>query len=66
MTDQSGRFNGFDFQEAIDLRRTTRNTRAKRWFVLSQYNLAKLNSMNLIETHEDKLAFTNAELDVFP
>jgi hypothetical protein len=60
MTDRSGPFNGFDLQEAIDLRWTQRNTWAKRWFSFNPYHLY------LIETHEDKPALTMSELDVLP
>jgi hypothetical protein len=56
MTNESDPFNGFDLQEAIDLRWTLRDITAKRW-KLSPINLSHLEmlkSMNLIEMHDDR------------
>ena len=65
MTDESDPFNGLDLQEAIDLRWTLRDIRARRWKLspLNPSHLEKLKSMNLIETHDDEPALTKAGLD---
>jgi hypothetical protein len=68
MTDQGNPFNCLDLQEAIDLRWTPRDIRAKRWKLspLNPSHLEKLKSMNLIETHDDEPALTKAGLDALP
>ena len=68
MTDESDPFNGLDLQEAIDLRWTLRDIRARRWKLspLNASHLEKLKSMNLIEMHGDELALTKAGLDAIP
>jgi hypothetical protein len=68
MTDESDPFNGLDLQEAIDLRWTLRDIRAKRWKLspLNPSHLEKLKSMNLIEMHDDEPALTKAGLDAIP
>jgi hypothetical protein len=65
MTDESDPFNGLDLQEAIDLRWTLRDVRAKRWKLspLNPSHLEKLKSMNLIEMHDDLPALTKAGVD---
>jgi hypothetical protein len=65
MTDESDPFNGLDLQEAIDLRWTLRDIRAKRWKLspLNPSHLEKLKSMNLIEMHDDEPALTKAGSD---
>jgi hypothetical protein len=68
MTDESDPFNGIELQEAIDLRWTLRDIRAKRW-KLSPVNpslLEKLKSMNLIELHGDEPALTKAGFEALP
>jgi hypothetical protein len=54
MTDESDPFHGVDLQEAIDLRWTLRDIRAKRWKLspINPSHLEKLKSMNLIEMHK--------------
>jgi hypothetical protein len=68
MTDESDPFNDLDLQEAIDLRWTLRDIRAKRWKLspLSPSHLEKLKSMNLIEMHDDEPVLTKAGSDVLP
>jgi hypothetical protein len=65
MTDESDPFKGLDLQEAIDLRWTLRDIRAKRWKLspLNPSHLEKLQSMNLIEMRNDEPALTKAGLD---
>ena len=65
MTGESDPFNGVDLQEAIDLRWTLRDIRAKRWKLspINPSHLEKLKSMNLIEMHHDEPAPTKAGLD---
>jgi hypothetical protein len=65
MTDEINPFSGLDLQEAIDLRWTLRDIRAKRrkLFPFNPAHLEKLKSMNLIEMHEDEPALTKAGLD---
>jgi hypothetical protein len=68
MTDESDPFNGLDLQEIIELRRTLRDIRAKRWKLspINPSQLEKLKSMNLIEMHDDEPALTKAGLDTLP
>ena len=68
MTDESDPFNGLDLQEAIDLRWTLRDIRAKRWKLspLNPSHLEKLKSMNLIEMHNDEPVLTKAGSDALP
>jgi hypothetical protein len=68
MTDESDPFNGLDLQEAIDLRWTLRDIRAKRWKLspLSPSHLEKLKSMNLIEMHDGEPVLTKAGSDALP
>jgi hypothetical protein len=62
MTDESDPFNDLDLQEAIDLRWTLRDIRARRWKLspLNPSHVEKLKSMNLIEMHGDEPALTKA------
>jgi hypothetical protein len=56
----------FDLQQAIDLRWTLRDIKAKRW-VLSPINpshLEKLITLGLVEMRNDSPVLTNAGLDV--
>jgi hypothetical protein len=68
MTDESDPFSGIELQEAIDLRWTLRDIRAKRWKLsfLNPSHLKKLKLMNLIETNDDEPALTKAEFDALP
>jgi hypothetical protein len=68
MTDESDPFNGLDLQEAVDLRWTLRDIRAKRWKLspLNPSHLEKLKSINLIEMHNDEPVLTKAGSDALP
>jgi hypothetical protein len=68
MTDESDPFNGLDLQEAIDLRWTLRDIRARRWKLspLNPAHVEKLKSMNLIEMQDEEPALTKAGLDAIP
>jgi hypothetical protein len=68
MTDESDPFNDLDLQEAIDLRWTLRDIRAKRWKLspLNRSHLEKLKSINLIEMHNDEPVLTKAGSDALP
>jgi hypothetical protein len=65
MTDESDPLSGLDLQEAIDLRWTLRDIRAKRWKLspLEPSHLDQLKSMNLIEMHDEEPALTSAGQD---
>jgi hypothetical protein len=59
-------FSDLDLQQAIDLRWTLRDIKAKRW-VLSPINpshLEKLIALGLVELRNDSPVLTNAGLDV--
>jgi hypothetical protein len=65
MTDETDPFHEFDLQEAIELRWTLRDIRAKR-FKLSPVNpshLEKLQEMGLVEIRDDEPVLTNAGSD---
>jgi hypothetical protein len=68
MTDESDPLNGLDLEEAIDLRWTLRDIRARRWKLspLNPSHLEKLKSMNLIEMQDDEFVLTRAGLDALP
>jgi hypothetical protein len=68
MTDESDPFNGIDLQEAIDLRWTLRDIRAKRCKLspINPSHLEKLKTMNFIEMHDDEPVLTTAGLDALP
>ena len=68
MTDESDPFNGIDLQEAIDLRWTLRDIRAKRSKLspINPSHLEKLKTMNLIEMLDDEPVLTTAGLDAIP
>jgi len=68
MTDESDPFNGLNLQEAIDLRWTLRDIRAKRWKLspINPSHLEKLKSMNLIDMHDDEPLLTKAGSDALP
>jgi hypothetical protein len=57
-----------DVQEAIDLRWTLRDIRAKRWKLspINPAHLEKLKSMGLVEMRNDDPVLTNAGIDAVP
>jgi hypothetical protein len=66
MTDAQTPFSDLDLQQAIELRWTLRDIKAKRW-VLSPFNPAHLETlmaMGLVEMRNDNPALTNSGLDV--
>jgi hypothetical protein len=68
MTDENGPFHDLDVQEAIDLRWTLRDIRAKRWKLspIDPSHLEKLKSMGLVEMHNGDPVLTNAGIDAIP
>ena len=68
MTDENDPFHDFDIQEAIDLRWTLRDIRAKRWKLspIDPSHLEKLKSMGLVEMRDDDPVLTNAGIDAIP
>jgi hypothetical protein len=65
MADVENPFSKLDLQQAIDLRWTLRDIRAKRW-ILSPINpsyLEQLIAMGLVEVRNDDPVLTNAGLD---
>jgi hypothetical protein len=65
MTDAENPFSDLDLQQAIDLRWTLRDIRAKRW-KLSPINIShmeKLIAMGLVEMRDDAPALTNSGQD---
>jgi hypothetical protein len=58
-------FHNLDIQEAIDLRWTLRDIRAKRWKMspINPDHLERLQSMGLVEMRNDDPVLTNAGLD---
>jgi hypothetical protein len=66
MTDAQNPFSDLDLQQAIELRWTLRDIKAKRW-VLSPLNPADLETlmaMGLVEMRNDDPVLTNSGLDV--
>ncbi len=65
MTDESDPFHEFDLQQAIDLRWTLRDIKAKRWKLspINPSHLEKLQDMGLVEMRNDEPVLTNAGLD---
>ena len=65
MTAESDPFQDFDLQEAIDLRWTLRDIKAKRWKLspINPSHLEKLEAMGLVEMRDDEPVLTNAGLD---
>ena len=65
MTAESDPFHEFDLQEAIDLRWTLRDIKAKRWKLspINPSDLEKLQAMGLVEMRNDEPVLTNAGLD---
>jgi hypothetical protein len=66
MTDEQSPFSDLDLQQAIELRWTLRDIKAKRW-VLSPINpahLEKLIAMGLVEMRNDDPVLTDSGLNV--
>jgi hypothetical protein len=57
-----------DPREAIDLRWTLRDIKAKRWKLspINPTHLEKLKAMGLVEMRNDELVLTNAGFDAIP
>jgi hypothetical protein len=57
-----------DPREAIDLRWTLRDIKAKRWKLspINPTHLEKLKAMGLVELRDDELVLTNAGFDAIP
>jgi hypothetical protein len=68
MTGENDPFRDLDVKEAIDLRWTLRDIRAKRWKLapINSSHLEKLISMGMVEMRNDDPALTNAGLDAIP
>jgi hypothetical protein len=68
MTDAENPFSELDHQQAIDLRWTLRDIRAKRWilFPINPSHLEKLIAMGLVEMQDNDPALTNAGLQAIP
>jgi hypothetical protein len=68
MTSENDPFHDLDLQEAIDLRWTLRDIRAKRWklFPINPSHLEKLKSTGLVEMRNDDPVLTNAGIDAIP
>jgi hypothetical protein len=68
MTGENDPFHDLDLQEAIDLRWTLRDIRAKRWklFPINPSRLEKLRSMGLVEMRNDDPVLTNVGIDAVP
>jgi hypothetical protein len=68
MTDEKDPFHDLDVQEAIDLRWTLRDIRAKRWKLspINRSHLEKLMAMGLVEMRNDDPVPTNSGLDAIP
>ena len=65
MTSENDPFHDLDVKEAIDLRWTLRDIRAKRSKLspINSSHLEKLISMGLVEMRNDEPALTNSGLD---
>jgi hypothetical protein len=59
-------FSNLDLQQAIDLRWTLRDIKAKRWLLcpVDPSHLEKLIAMGLVEMQDDEPVLTNSGLDV--
>jgi len=68
MTNAENPFAELDLQQAIDLRWTLRDIRARRWKLspISPSHLEKLTTMGLVEMQNDDPVLTNAGLDAIP
>jgi hypothetical protein len=65
MTDGENPFSELDVQQAIDLRWTLRDIKAKRWklSLINPSHLEKLIAMGLVEMRNDEPLLTNSGLD---
>ena len=65
MTSESDPFHELDLQQAIDLRLTLRDIKAKRWKLspINPSDLERLQAMGLVEMRNDEPVLTNAGLD---
>jgi hypothetical protein len=65
VTDSENPFSKFDIQQAIDLRWTLRDIRAKRFKLspIDEGHLKTLIEMGLVEMRDGQPALTNAGLD---
>lgn len=65
MTDIENPFSDLDLQQAINLRWTLRDIKAKRWKLtpIDPSHLEKLIAMGLVEMRNDDPVLTNAGLD---
>ena len=68
MTGENDPFHDLDLQDAIDLRWTLRDIRAKRWklFPINPSRLERLRSMGLVEMRNDDPVLTNVGIDAIP
>ena len=68
MTDIENPFSDLDLQQAINLRWTLRDIKAKRWKLtpIDPSHLEKLIAMGLVEMRNDDPVLTNAGLDAIP
>jgi hypothetical protein len=65
MTEAENPFSGLDLQQAIDLRWTLRDIKAKRWpmFPIDPSHQEKLTAMGLVEMRDGHPVLTNAGVD---
>jgi hypothetical protein len=65
MADAEKPFSDLDLQQAIDLRWTLRDIKAKRWKLspINPSHLEKLTAMGLVEMQNDDPVLTNSGLD---
>jgi hypothetical protein len=68
MSNEKDPFHDAEVREAIDLRWTLRDIRAKRWKLspINPLHLEKLISLGLVEMRNDDPILTNAGLDTIP
>jgi hypothetical protein len=68
MTDVKNPFSELDLQQAIDLRWTLRDIKAKRWELspINPAHLEKLIAMGLVEMRNNDPVLTNSGLDAIP
>jgi hypothetical protein len=66
MTDEQNPFSDLDLQQAIELRWTLRDIKAKRWVLSSIHpaHLQTLIAMSLVEIQNDYPVLTNSGIDV--
>jgi len=68
MADAENTFSDLDLQQAIDLRWTLRDIKAKRWKLspINPSHLEKLIVLGLVEMRDDDPVLTNSGLDAIP